>query len=290
MSFYGTTFYEFKKIFNKILTKNNSSTSASSISTSATGEVEANSKSDAVTFSGGNHWIRVKADDDGVKIEHAAAADKDAKTYTSFSHTQKANGNFPNVIQMSPGDYFSITTQSKYDKTGHLIDNSPTNVIYQLPQTDTEVELETIENRLDTAEKDIDNIEKDLSTNYAKQDYVTNITNPLDERLGKAEQDIIDVNDDIETNYAKLEMTGETGDLMLSDNYSEKFKKITEIIGNIEELNQELGYDPKKRTLTLCESLKEIIVQVKSDIDYAEIAIKGLDSRLQKIEDSLNNS
>ena len=285
MSFYGTTFYEFKKIFNKILTKNNNSTSPSSISTSTTGEVEANSKSDAVTFFGGNHWIRVKADDDGVKVEHAEPTATDTNKYTPFTHTPKGNGTIASATELQPGDYITVASEVKYDKAGHIINSIPTKV-YQLPQTDTEVELETIENRLDVAEKDIDNIE----TNYAKQKYVTDLTNPLDERLREAEQDIIDTNDDIETNYAKLEMTGETVDLMLSDNYSEKFKKITEIIGNIEELNQELGYDPKKRTLTLCESLKEVIVQIKSDIDYAEIAIKGLDSRLQKIEDSTNNS
>lgn len=100
MSFYGTTFYEFKKIFNKILTKNNNSTSPSSISTSTTGEVEANSKSDAVTFSGGNHWIRVKADGDGVKVEHAEPTSTDTNKYTPFTYTSKENGTIASATKL----------------------------------------------------------------------------------------------------------------------------------------------------------------------------------------------
>jgi cob(I)alamin adenosyltransferase len=47
----------------------------------------------------------------------------------------------------------------------------------------------------------------------------------------------------------------------------DKYTSIAALIGNIEELNAELGFNPDKRALTLSEALMEILPKIQAELE-----------------------
>lgn len=143
---------------------------------------------------------------------------------------------------------------------------------------------------MNTAEDNIENIQEE----YAQETYVkdltdniderfTNITNGLDGRVGDTENEIAT----IKNTYTKIEDVGTVGDMMYPDSkYVETFLKITDLIGNIEELNQAL--DPTdKSTKTMCLALSQAIQGLKNEIQVLKALDLGTDARLKIIEEQL---
>lgn len=273
-SFYGTTFKEFKEVFNKIKTRNSLKSDKDSVpkETPPDATVMARGLEDSITLKSGNYWIKVDGDDSAQAVTISHAAPNTETTGVSTDVFSVEDEDVENATQLKPGQCFTIRTEFCRDHAGHLNGFGSTET-FKLPQTDAEVELEDIKDRLDALELFQ---EETIPETYETQENVSLIN----ERLTKAETFI----DEVPATYATLEKTGLPSDLYLADStdYAEKYPSITSLLGNIQSLNQELGYI--NETKTLSDALKEFLTGLENTVAVINVAVKGLDASVSNLE------
>lgn len=269
-SFYGTTFKELKETFKKLIIKKKNGTKIS---------VEAKGTEDSITFNEEDNWIVIDGDNNKQSITFSHG-DPNHTNEDYISNVLKPLHEKPNnmaVTSLVPGQYFSITS-TYYDKKGHQTANQTTG--FQLPQTDAEIELDDVKKRLDnledfdktTASREyVDGLDKTI------HDRVTQINEALDGRVDKLEEFANNVPD----TYATLETTGLPTDLYEAGSSYDKYKSITEILGNIQALNTQLGFIDETKTLS--EALSSYIEGLEVTLSVLQVAVKGLDSGITNL-------
>jgi hypothetical protein len=119
--------------------------------------------------------------------------------------------------------------------------------------------LGDITERVTNLEAEDSKIWKALEENYTTKD--SQIEN--ERRLGDLET-FKDTT--VPNTYSTKEETGSVTDMKSSAAY-DKYTSIAALIGNIEELNAELGFNPDKRALTLSEALMEILPKIQAELE-----------------------
>lgn len=276
-SFYGTVFQELKKAFNRFKFKNNGSATFPESQNNTQPDLSANGKTDALNISAGNHWIKFisNPEEQEVEIFHNKSHTNDFYKVPIFKPKDTQDKNY---IQLEPGQCFEIATELNYDAAGHetlptKLKERPTQ-IYRLPMTDTEVELSDIKDRITELESD-----RVVQSEFQE----------MDSRVDKLETDA--------PTYATKTMTGSVDDMKTSSYYS-YFTNIAQLIGNVEELNKSMDFNPEDgaRAMSLCDGLKEIIPllmdtvsELQSLTNFQQIDIYELKTRIKDLEDSKNN-
>ena len=268
-SFYGTTFKELKETFKKLIIKKKNGTKIS---------VEAKGTEDSITFNENDNWIVIDGDNSNqsITLSHGTPVYTDND---NISDTLKVLAGKPNtdITQLNPGQYFSITSNF-YDEKGHKTAVRTEN--FQLPQTDAEIELDDVKKRLDnledfdktTASREyVDGLDKTI------HDRVTQIDKALDGRVDKLEE----FANNVPNTYATLEATGLPTDLYEVGSSYDKYKSITEILGNIQTLNTQLGFIDETKTLS--EALSSYIEGLEVTLSVLQVAVKGLDSSITNL-------
>ena len=131
MSFYGTAFYEFSKVFYKFLFKNRGETEEE-LNTiyerqQDIPEMEASDKWDILSFESGNRWINLTEAKNGIIISHGAPANEALPV-----EEEKI---------LSYGENFPAVNSLTIDKTGHVAQIKTVN--YTLPEfATTQVEVD----------------------------------------------------------------------------------------------------------------------------------------------------
>lgn len=264
-SFYGTTFKELKDTFKKLIVKKKNNTEI---------KVEAKGTEDSITFNEKDNWIVIDGDNNKQSITFSHG-DPNHTIEDKISDVLKPLDKEPNnmlVTKLEPGQYFSITS-NYYDKKGHKTANQTAG--FQLPQTNAEIELKDVKERLDTLEK--------FKDGAASKEYVNGLNEIMDGRVDTLEEFANNVPD----TYATLETTGLPTDLYEKGSPYNKYKSITEILGNIQALNNQLGFidDPK----TLSGALSSYLKALETTVSVLQIAVKGLGSSITDLTNRVEN-
>lgn len=276
-SFYGTVFQELKKAFNRFKFKNNGFATFPESQNSAQPDLSANSKTDALNMSAGNHWIKFisNPEEQEVKVFHSKSHTNTTYNVPIFKTKDATDENY---IQLEPGQCFEIATELNYDTAGHetlpvKYKERPTQ-IYRLPMTDTEVELSDIKDRITELESD-----RVVQSEFQE----------MDSRVDKLETD--------SPTYATKAMTGSVDDMKTSSYYS-YFTSIAQLIGNVEELNKSMDLNPENGTqnvMSLCDGLKQtipvlmdIVLELQGLTNYQQADIYELKERIKELESKIN--
>lgn len=265
-SFYGTTFQELKETFKRLIVKNKNNVTP----------ITAKGVEDSITFESMDPLIVLEGDDNKqtISISHGTPTDESTEV-TVFSLTH--DGAQPSIDELQPGQLFYITS-SGYDNKGHQ--NTTITRGYKLPpQTDTEAELGDITERVTNLEAEDSKIWKALEENYTTKD--SQIEN--ERRLGDLET-FKDTT--VPNTYSTKEETGSVTDMKSSTAY-DKYTSIAALIGNIEELNAELGFNPDKRALTLSEALMEILPKIQAELETLPYTFQGIKGQISELEDRI---
>ena len=263
-SFYGTTFKELKEAFKKLIIKKNNSIKTT---------IEAQGTEDSITFNQKDNWVIIDGDNDNqsLSFSHGEPIHTDTDDISDIFKILPEDHNL-SITQLEPGQYFSITSNF-YDEKGHKTGTRSAG--FQLPQTDAEIELGDVKLRLDNLEEQDENIIKKFDN------YITSDQQEKNEERLQLIEEFCDIT--IPDTYATKKEMGNISDMKTSEAY-DKYTSITALIGNIEDLNIELGFDPKKgerNILSLSEALIEVLPKIQSQ---AEMIVDSYASMKQRIE------
>ena len=265
-SFYGTTFQELKETFKKLIVKDHNKNKMPII---------AKGVEDSITFESKDQWIVLEGDDNKqtIFIEHGKAPQFDGEVTETLFVTDPIIQ--PEINELKPGQVFYVNS-FEHDAKGHKTRHRTSG--FKLPQTDAEVELESIKSRLDDLEFQDQAIIQEFA-NYATTDQ----QEINEERLADLESF---QRDTVPNTYATKEETGSVTEMKNSTAY-DKYTSIAALIGNIEELNAELGFNPDKRALTLSEALMEILPKIQAELETLPYTFQGIKGQISELEDRI---
>lgn len=182
MSFYGNVFYELADSLSRIMVKNSGKSSSAFIAPGEDIEVPVIGLNGKMVLDSGNKWIQLQ----GVPNEHLCTiyhAQKDElntdNELTTFAKAEEQ----ADSIELSPGDYLQ-GLKFYYDNAGHIAGHET--VYYKLPVSETELELQDIQDRLGKVE------ESDGTQQQLIEGHTTDIAT-AQETADKAVEDLIDL-------------------------------------------------------------------------------------------------
>ena len=303
MSFYGQVLYEFTKLFTKINVSNNTVETATAVTSGSQPSLVAADRWDQFDLRGGNRWIHLNSNnqDKTITISHSTpgAVDNNRtvvgfKPLTTDEVEQLPAEVQESIIQLNAQQCIQ-TTKSQYDAAGHSVD-AETSYFY-LPVSDTQLQLDEIEERVGNIENKHLTIPSDDQTEYVidATNKGISIANYLNENkyltegiLGTAMEDYLDDND-----YVTEAVTGTL--LTLYPNKTQ-FPTLAESIG---EITGQGGFskdvaimenEPEDTEYTVNTAIKAIVENIKDNRD----SVKGANARLtlliQKLEQELGIS
>lgn len=308
-SFYGTQFQEYTNLFHRLFFKNKNEAKTKQPSNSNF-DIIAQHKKDSVTFESGNHWIDLESNEfqDGVIISHTSPSNEIKTIIKSFDKEVTEDETL-----LKPGESFTVSTLS-FDDAGHL--STTSTKTFQLQKT----EVENYNDRITSLEEDMIKAKSDISgfpSQYIEQQELNTLDKKLQDQITTNQQDIetlqkedsnireefaevdetirkefADADELIRQNYAPLVMTGELWEMTSASSkedgenaYLQKFKTMSQLIGEIEDLNT-TTLNQEGNVVSLCQALKSYLGDLQTDIRTMKIALDGLDARLALLEKS----
>ena len=319
MSFYGTVFYEFERLFFKFKFKNAADTidTVDLNSIDSIDGITATERWDTFHIDGGNRWIKLASMDEGgerkgVTIFHAEAGPA-KHSFSTMDLKELDEGESPDV-ELGIHQAFNIPTLS-YDNAGHI--TGIENTLYRLPEPqqvvtdgmesffEEDVTLQGFEHEWEFPEEEeayetLAPGQPVAVTRFLVNDKgVITGTEPvfykmpasdaeqdfaeLDERLSIAEEDIATIKRD----YTPLEITGDIQNLYYPTEDSfvvgeDKFQNIVDAIGNIEESGRLMAEDIRQIP-SLAEQVKTTYESISALSITQSMSISELTKQLESL-------
>ncbi len=317
MSFYGQVLYEFTKLFTKINVSNNTTETATAVTSGSQPSLVAADRWDQFDLKGGNRWIHLNSNNQNktITISHSTpgAVDNNRtvvgfKPLTTDEVAQLPTEVQESIIQLNAQQCIQ-TTKSQYDAAGHSVD-AETSYFY-LPVSDTKLQLDEIEERVDNIENKHLTISSDDQTEYiidstnkgiSIEDYLNTNNYLTEDILGTTMGEYLKDN-----NYITTEFTGEKTVIYPNRKQDDNFPTLAETIGPLD--NSENGVSKKLNALlygedvymttvySISETLNHLIAKItkleevtqKQDNSYYGllVAVGALDQRVKALEEKL---
>ena len=322
MSFYGTVFYEFERLFYKFKFKNVADTedTVDLRDIDSTDGVIATERWDTFHIDSGNRWIKLATMPEdgqrkGVTIFHADAGPT-KESFSTMNLVDLAEGQQPDV-ELDIHQAFNVPTVS-YDNAGHV--TGIENTLYRLPepqkiitdgmmsQFDSDITPQGFEHEGEFPADDAEYVVLEPGQPVAVTRFLVNdkgvVTGvepvyykmpasdaeqdfaELDQRMDEAEAQLTTIFSD----FAPYAITGMPGDLYDEGSTVNKAETITQAIGNIEDSNYEIFRD-RNNVASLAAQLKQVFqvasaVSVSSSTAIGELAtrVDELTARVEALE------
>ena len=145
MSFYGNVFYEFAQLFRNFVFKNNGFNKTTLVTNKpADAEAVAQERWDILTMDTGNRWIVLEGNQDGVTFSHAGPGTAELKPQIKPIDNYSLNGSgtsgTPYILNYD--ETFSVPTFTfQFDKAGHYVTKTSSNVYFKMPPAPDPEEL-----------------------------------------------------------------------------------------------------------------------------------------------------
>lgn len=324
MSFYGTVFYEFERLFYKFKFKNvlDTEDTVDLTAVDSTDGILATERWDTFHIDSGNRWIKLASMPEGgirkgVTLFHAEAGPA-KHSFSTMDLTELEEEQEPDV-ELGIRQAFNVPTLS-YDNAGHI--TGIENTTYRLPepqkiitdgmtsQFETDITPQGFEHDVDFPESDeafevLEPGQKVAVTRFLVNDkgIITGVE-PVYYKMpaSDAEQDFAELSVRMEeaeaqlatvfSDFARYEVTGVPSDLYDEDTTVEQAHSITEAIGNLEDSNYTIFQD-RKNVATLAEQLKKVYsiataISINTSIAIGELAnrVDELTQRIEALEKS----
>lgn len=322
MSFYGTVFYEFERLFYKFKFKNVADTvdTVDLREIDSTDGIIATERWDTFHIDSGNRWIKLASMNEdgerkGVTLFHANAGPA-TESFSTMDLKELEEGEEPDV-ELDIYQAFNVPTIS-YDNAGHV--TGIENTTYRLPEpqkiiTDgmtsqfesditpqgfehdcefpaDDAEFEVLEPGQPVAVTRFLINDKGVVTGVEPVYYKMPASDAeqdfaeLDGRMTEAEEQLTTLFND----YAPYAITGKPTDLYDEDSPVTKAETITEAIGNIEDSNYEIFRD-RNNVASVAAQIKQVFqvasaVSVSSSTAIGELAtrVDELTKRVEALE------